>query len=354
MRVNKINEIDLLRFIAAISVVFFHLAFGGYATNTTIMPYDLLSSISKYGRLGVELFFMISGFVILLTVSNNNIKNFIISRIVRLYPTFWICCTITFLFIIIFGKPFYFASFYQYIINLTMFSRLLGVDYIDVSYWTLLIEMQFYIMIGIILVLNQIRRVEKIITAWLIICIILNINSFLPFIFNSNMLLYRIYQLLIIEYAPFFIAGMTYFLIWSKGLSFNRFIIIIFCWLLSLSNLLDKVSWFENHYKTGINYYIAGSIITVFFIAMMLIALKKTWIFKNSNFLLLGSLSYPIYLLNQNIGFVIFNNVYKKMNSHLIFWFTIFFILILSYLVSIFVEKYCSKYFKLILNNIFI
>ena len=56
----RINEIDLLRFIAAIAVVIFHYAFRGYAANDmTTMPYPLLSRYAKFGYLGVNLFFMI-------------------------------------------------------------------------------------------------------------------------------------------------------------------------------------------------------------------------------------------------------------------------------------------------------
>lgn len=76
------------------------------------MPYPLLAQPAKYGYLGVELFFMISGFVILMTASNNSLKRFFISRAVRLYPAFWVCCTITFLLILAVGQPRYSASLF--------------------------------------------------------------------------------------------------------------------------------------------------------------------------------------------------------------------------------------------------
>ncbi|EAU9199926.1 acyltransferase, partial [Salmonella enterica] len=53
---NRINEIDLLRFVAAMAVVFFHYAFRGYAADgMSIMPYPSLAPVSKYGFLGVQL-----------------------------------------------------------------------------------------------------------------------------------------------------------------------------------------------------------------------------------------------------------------------------------------------------------
>ena len=85
MTKSRVNEIDLLRFIAALAVVFFHYTFRGYAADAmTIMPYPLLAPFSKYGYLGVELFFMISGFVILMTAANGSLRKFVVSRFVRL------------------------------------------------------------------------------------------------------------------------------------------------------------------------------------------------------------------------------------------------------------------------------
>ncbi|MCU0650139.1 MAG: hypothetical protein MUF00_19285, partial [Gemmatimonadaceae bacterium] len=78
------------------------------------------ASGAKYGYLGVELFFMISGFVILMTAANGSVRDFVISRAVRLYPAFWVCCTATFLVTMFIGEPRYSASLEQYIVNMTM------------------------------------------------------------------------------------------------------------------------------------------------------------------------------------------------------------------------------------------
>ncbi len=99
---SRVSELDLLRFFAAFSVLLYHYTFRGYAAgDMSIMPYPLLAPISKYGYLGVDLFFLISGFVILMSASSGSLKRFAISRIVRLYPAFWVCCTVTFIAIIL-------------------------------------------------------------------------------------------------------------------------------------------------------------------------------------------------------------------------------------------------------------
>ncbi len=85
----RISELDLMRFCAALAVVFFHYAFRGFwADHVSKMPYPWLAPVAKYGHLGVELFFMISGFVILMTATNHTVRGFVVCRMVRLYPAF--------------------------------------------------------------------------------------------------------------------------------------------------------------------------------------------------------------------------------------------------------------------------
>ena len=126
-----------------------------------------LAPVAKYGYLGVELFFMISGFVILMTAANGSLKGFLISRFVRLYPAFWACCTLTFVTILALGAPRYEASLAQYLINMTMTSAFVGVAEIDGSYWSLFVEMKFYGLVALVLLLGQIRHSQLLLVLWL-------------------------------------------------------------------------------------------------------------------------------------------------------------------------------------------
>src|SRR2546429_8884405 len=84
---TRVNEIDLLRFFAALAVVFFHYSFNGDAAGAmSVMADPHLDPVSKYGYLGVELFFMINGVVILMTAANGNLLRFVILRLFWLYP----------------------------------------------------------------------------------------------------------------------------------------------------------------------------------------------------------------------------------------------------------------------------
>src|SRR3954467_13086305 len=84
MERDRIPELDLLRFTAAAGVVLFHATdWPAHATA--------LTHASTFGFMGVPLFFMISGFVILMTAQNRSGIEFVNSRIARLYPSYWIC-----------------------------------------------------------------------------------------------------------------------------------------------------------------------------------------------------------------------------------------------------------------------
>jgi peptidoglycan/LPS O-acetylase OafA/YrhL len=338
---TRVNEIDLLRFFAALSVVFFHYSFRGYAADAmSVMPYPLLAPFSKYGYLGVELFFIISGFVILMTAASGSLRRFFVSRVVRLYPAFWACCTITFAAIIAIGGSRFSASVSQYLINLTMLNGFVGVPSIDGVYGTLLVEMKFYALVAVILAIGRIHQAQLFLILWLIASIALEI-----------MPISSLRSLLIVEFSAYFIAGATYFLIWSQGVSLTRVGMIILSWGLAVFQTVNRLSTFEKHYNTVMSSDVVAGIITVFFFVMLLVSLKRTGFFSRNNWVLAGSLTYPLYLLHQNIGFMIFNIAYPAINPHLLLWSTIAGALGAAYAVHVFIEKKFSLPLKNAINN---
>ena len=68
---NKITNIQVLRFIAAFSVMMVHLPLIGF------------------GIWGVDIFFVISGFI-MMYVTEKNHKNFFLKRLIRIIPIYWI------------------------------------------------------------------------------------------------------------------------------------------------------------------------------------------------------------------------------------------------------------------------
>ena len=227
---NKIQnhhfyELDVIRFIAALSVVLFHLAFRGWnMEDIGYDPYPELSYFFKYGYLGVDIFFMVSGFVILLTASRRGPISFIISRISRLYPAYWICATTTFFFAIFFPIANYDLVFTDYLVNLTMLQGFLGFHHIDGSYWTLMIELQFYAMILIILTLRLIHHIHILLGLWLISLLCIDL-------YNCSEVLKSI---LIYKWGHYFISGAVFYLIWKNGIKTYLLALLLVCYIRAL------------------------------------------------------------------------------------------------------------------------
>ncbi|MCP9465120.1 MAG: acyltransferase [Nitrospira sp.] len=338
----RIYEIDLLRFLAALAIVLFHYSYRGHAADDlTVMSYPALAPVFKYGYLGVELFFMISGFVILMTAANRSLGEFVIARIVRLYPAFWICCTITLLVTLAIGEPPHSASLPRYLANMTMLSGFVGIVSIDGAYWSLFVELQFYALVGLLVVSGRIHRAEQFLWLWLLASVALAIYP-----------VRGLFSLLIAQYSAFFIAGAGCFLIWSNGLSLPRAALIACSWGLALFQSLQKLRSFERHYNTTFDIVVVESLITVFFTVMLLIALRRTAFASRKEWVVLGAISYPLYLLHQNVGYMVFNVAYSTVNTHVLFWGMIIVAILSASLVHTLVERRWSSPLRTVLYRV--
>jgi peptidoglycan/LPS O-acetylase OafA/YrhL len=341
MNKDRVNEIDLLRFIAALAVLFFHYAFRGYAADgLTTLPYPMLAPVAKYGYLGVELFFMISGFVILMTASGGSLRAFIVSRFVRLYPAFWACCTITFLCILAIGGTRYSATLNDYFINMTMLADFVGVQSMDGAYWSLAVEIRFYVLVALVLLIGQMRHAQTILIGWLVLTV-------------ASLVLGKFRFLLIADYSPFFIGGAAFFLVWSKGMSLTRAALLLGSWALAVYESVARLSDFEKNFNDTVNPVAVGAVVTVFFAVMLLISLRRTGTFAQRRWVLAGALTYPLYLLHQYIGFMIFNTAHPLLNVHVVFWGTVLLVLAMAYAVHVLIEKPLSGPLKQVLNGCF-
>lgn len=337
---NRLYEIDLLRFVAALSVVLYHYAFRGHAAdNMTVMPYPSIAPVAKYGYLGVDMFFMISGFVIFMTVSAGSARRFVISRVVRLYPAFWVCCTVTFIVSLIAGGAVYPVSWYQYAINMTMLGGLTKVEYIDSVYWSLFLEMKFYALVFILLILRKMDAAKNLLGLWLIIVIALSQWKirYIGFVF-------------IPEYAHYFIAGAMFYLVHKQGVCFYKMFIIIVSYVVAIKAALEKALSMGVHYHTQFETITIIIAISVFYIIFLLMSTGFTKNFSSERWLLLGALTYPLYLIHQNIGYMIFNLAYPLINPHVIMLGTITTMLLAAYIIDVKIERPYSRAIKLALE----
>ena len=99
---QEFGGIDILRFLAAVSVALYHYCFfiwafpqGIAGRVADVPPQPALESFFSWGWIGVEVFFVISGFVIAFSAENSSPRKFAIARFKRLLPAVLICAPIT-------------------------------------------------------------------------------------------------------------------------------------------------------------------------------------------------------------------------------------------------------------------
>lgn len=152
---NKLNNIQALRGVAVLVVVFSHLLviekkFGG---ANTILP-DWL----QFGIFGVDLFFVISGFV-MVTVTRGKFQNlrhsllFLYHRISRIYPLYWVYTTLALIVFLI--QPSWVNSSQGNQVDILASYLLLPDELLPLVQvgWTLIHEMYFYLVFFVILLL---------------------------------------------------------------------------------------------------------------------------------------------------------------------------------------------------------
>ena len=144
--------LDCLRFIAALLVVSFHFrAFGLYHPDFRAAPLDRafpwMESYTWFGWIGVQIFFVISGFVIAASAMDCTTREFIVKRSIRVFPALWFSTLAAFAIRAFYGEPI--AQLVGPLIKSMALSPL-G-PYIDGVIWTLVVELIFYIYIVILM-----------------------------------------------------------------------------------------------------------------------------------------------------------------------------------------------------------
>jgi peptidoglycan/LPS O-acetylase OafA/YrhL len=280
MAENRIKVLDSFRGIAASIVVFFHLA---QCTNIKFL---------NFGVTGVDLFFMISGFVIYLTLNKiTDWRDFLISRISRLYPIYWIVVSITAVLIYLTTSIDSTTLLIRYVINLTMFQHYFKVEHLDFQYWTLTVEVQFYALMFLIFTKKWLNKIETISIFLLSICLIYDriLDQYFPLVYHFIKNAFPL-----INHLPLFIAGIVFYRIWMHSFSYQRIFILLLCFVIQLS--LFNNGGQSNGFITFNEYLI---ILIIYFSLFFLFLIQKLKLIENTFLYFLGSISYSMYLFHQ-------------------------------------------------------
>jgi len=163
---QRLNVLDLLRGVASLAVCWFHLTNG----NENFLPQGWLRASGAYGWLGVNVFFVISGFIIPYSLFQGGYRlgdygRFLLKRVLRLDPPY--IAAIALIVGLGFltshmpgfrGQPFQ-VSAMQLLVHLGYANVLLGYPWLSPVFWTLAIELQYYLLVGLLFPLLISKRI---------------------------------------------------------------------------------------------------------------------------------------------------------------------------------------------------
>jgi peptidoglycan/LPS O-acetylase OafA/YrhL len=327
-----------LRGIAALSVVLFHFTMGRPEAK---LGFNICC-------MGVDMFFVISGFVIFMTVEKSkNWKNFVWNRFARLYPAYWICVTFTAA-CIIFKTHFYIEGNstiannlpVKYLVNMTMFQYYLHVPDLDGPYWTLIIELLFYSMMVLLMLIKKINHLESIGFILLLFSASYSLN-----VVASNYYFHGILQLFpLISYFPLFYAGIILYKMKFKEVSIWR--LTVFGLTIIVQFLTYKNCYRNAYYVDFTQYSIA---IGVIYFLFLLFLFGKLGFIINPVTKWLGEISYSLYLIHQYVSTSILIPG-AMMFLHFNFWeasaLALPTVLLLATFVNRFIEKPAMNYLR--------
>ncbi len=218
--------LDLLRSAAAFSVMMYHLAFWSWAfpagqvalASKGVADFNDWPLITSAGWIGVQIFFVISGFVIATSAANSTASRFFISRFTRLVPAVWVCATITLIawLLIDVGTPL--AHMRAYVKSVAFIPI---PAWIDSVYWTLGVEIVFYALVFCLVACNRFSCLKPIMCGIGLACSLFwlgyafaAVNPDSPtFAFFSRLQWSRVAQLSLLHHGVFFAIGV---LLWMQ------------------------------------------------------------------------------------------------------------------------------------------
>lgn len=339
---KRITELDALRGIAALMVVFFHFT----------MDHEQAALGFNLGATGVDLFFIISGFVILMTTERcKTWKDFVMSRFSRLYPAYWVAVTFTSLLVVVALLAGYqqkhdinFAL--RYVGNMTMFQYYMNIPNIDGPYWTLIIELVFYILMLVLMVTKNLVNIEKI---GAILLLVVFVFSGLFNLGVNDAIMQKIADAVpLIKYFPLFFSGILIYKMKLGKVTAWRLFLLACSYGLQLS-LFAKC--YEIRGFMSFNGY--ALMLTIYYGLFLLFLADKLNFIVNKVTLKLGEISYSLYLIHQFISIKLVIPTALKFGFN--FWGAASAALIVSVTLALcinhFVEKPSLIYFRNWYNN---
>ncbi|BDZ45911.1 acyltransferase family protein [Naasia aerilata] len=335
---SRLRLLDLLRLVAALGVVAYHYTARqnpAWGTDEPARLWSPLSSVTAYGSLGVQLFFLISGFVVLMSAIGADVPRFVASRVSRLFPAYWVAVLATgaLLFLdrsITLGGNWEGLGVPGVLVNLTMMQQAFGVPHVDGVYWTLWVELKFYVILGVFLLVGITRqRILALAVVWPVAAALLA-GAQIPIAD----------ELLMPSYAPFFATGMLLFLVYREGWSLVSALALLLNWtLLVRLAFTDGVKFVSDNTAVGSSPYLVAAVFTAFVVGIALVTQTRLALVNWKWLTLAGALTYPVYLLHEVWGWWLISKLAPVLPKTVVLALVVGIMLVAAYLLHRLVER---------------
>ena len=330
---RHIIGLDLIRFMSAAMVMLFHLTFWSWApplgggTIRHLMPtlprFPEMVPISWTGWVGVEVFFVLSGFVIANSAEGSSAFTFFRSRFLRLMPAVWICASLVLAVFFVEGTMPFNELTPLYLKTLVLIPKS---PWIDPVYWSLCVEVVFYGLILSLLLANRFSSVEFVIgtigiasaLCWIMLDFLLAIPGYFNWLVAE---LKHIYswkaQLLLLRHGCLFAFGIYLWLLLYKRVTVPRLIIASLCFIGGSIEILhtakEEIDGVVAMALPSVTPVVIWVIFVIWIIASVLMNDHiHAWAGRHvSTIHKLGLATYPLYLIHQTVGNALIQNAYN-------------------------------------------
>ena len=300
----------------------------------------------NFGRLGVALFYLITGFLAGISISYQTTGTYLFKRFIRIFPLYAVGFTVTFFCIYLYTKftnQNFSYGFKDWLIQVSLLREFFWMQSIDGISWTLEAQTKFYIIVAVLIMLKKTHSAKVIIIIAIFLtflCILSNINAAR---IEKYVYLYRF--AIILKLASLSIVYMLLGLAiyqhhckcWSSTKTILAVYILYVCFILC-SVTYDPVSAFDH----VLNY----SIILIFFVILYNYSRTDyTNLFSSKPIKFIADISYPLFIVHGLIGYIIMTALRQVWGG------TPFQILCISIIISILLAWMLHRYIETPLTN---
>jgi peptidoglycan/LPS O-acetylase OafA/YrhL len=255
------------------------------------------------------------------SIRGRGIGDFAVSRAIRLYPTYWLCAALLFFLPPLLGDWRFMIPAHDAMVNLTMVAPWFGSPYIDPVFWSLAIELQFYLLVAAAVGMLGFGRLPIALLAWLAIGVstsALGLDSGRPPVYLGG------------TYYMYFCFGAACYFLHHIERSRTVCALALLSLPLMFAHSLYKASIVTAVYNTPMSSTVVCTVLgagaaAVYFSHALSQRMKATALVS-----FIGGLTYPLYLVHENIGYALLNTMFSHDTRWLGLGYTVLFCLAAS------------------------